>query len=640
MGAAARGQGWGGVAAGASLLAVLVSTSASALELPTSELPPSAASAVEEDVTTGTIQTTPRRPDPSVLFPRPPEAGGTRRDGAPVQRRDRTAPRPDRPLSYALRHASGGVEVVLAPGGTLDPSLSRRPIAIPSIEISTVPASLPLHHRARLAVHGGPASSAYEVFQRAALVQAAVDAWHGGALRVVAPAQILLPGRPATLSLVEQRVLSLDLSQAPDRLRPLIERRIAAAGGLAAGPILLRETLQLLFDQLRLPVELTLRQAPAGVVLAVSAKDRLLSAEAWASGSTSSVATGAGGGIGVVTHGALGFGERVYATIIPAERREFDIFRGPSVSGVVGVTMPVWGDRTTLDLSYTHQWDRRRVPIEPVPGFGDMGIFALDTHRWSARLAHAIIQSADFRLSARLGLDVMHQSNGWTNLGVPLWSDRTRVVRIGLEGSYAATSWLVLTGSLEFSQGLGGLGARGVPGGSGWAVPLSREGAGPEFSKLDARLRAAMTFEEVWSLEIAGRATTSFGRPLLFSEQAAILMDAPLARLNAETPFGDDSLNLRADFGRRFDVAGPFGAGATLFPYLFGAVGLAVLHRPMAGEIARVRGEAFGAGLRYDWRATSSVLAGGASIEIGRYTTSSPLIPDHTRVMGHVTLRY
>jgi hemolysin activation/secretion protein len=186
------------------------------------------------------------------------------------------------------------------------------------------------------------------------------------------------------------------------------------------------------------------------------------------------------------------------------------------------------------------------------------------------------------------------QTTGILGFPVPLFTDRTRVARFGIDGSEPIILYGRMGYELELSQGFNGLGARSIDDATPLR-PLSRFGADAEFTRLQGALNVVMPLGGAFSAQMALRGQASFGDPLLRSEQGNIASSELISGPPAGLLVGDDTFAGRIEM-RRSITAGR----ATLLPYTFSAAGRTWLKTPLEGERPRTDTGAIGAGIRFD----------------------------------------
>jgi hemolysin activation/secretion protein len=165
-----------------------------------------------------------------------------------------------------------------------------------------------------------------------------------------------------------------------------------------------------------------------------------------------------------------------------------------------------------------------------------------------------------------------------------LYDDDLTVLRLAADGRRQLGSSATIEGRATASFGLDALGARTAEDATD-TLPLSREGADAVFQKLEIAASYSQSLAEHLAFSVYGRAQTSFGQPLLVSEQMGIANFDELSTFDAGTLGGDSGWILRGDVQSPWSL----GAGAAPFfsrvtPYAFAAMGALYLEEPSAFE--------------------------------------------------------
>jgi len=151
-----------------------------------------------------------------------------------------------------------------------------------------------------------------------------------------------------------------------------------------------------------------------------------------------------------------------------------------------------------------------------------------------------------------------------------------------------------------YSQGLGGRtnfdpfnGAFFLP-----TPPLSQYGASPNFNKLYLETRITQPLVEEFQLSLIGKAQTSFGEPLMLSEQFS------LDGYDGVSGFAIGTLNVDRGAVVRGELSRPFSfnlfesSQVNVSPYTFGSWGRGAHEWPFIGQPRNLQAESFGGGLR------------------------------------------
>jgi hemolysin activation/secretion protein len=218
--------------------------------------------------------------------------------------------------------------------------------------------------------------------------------------------------------------------------------------------------------------------------------------------------------------------------------------------------------------------------------------------RLSTKLGYSWIRARDLNTSSVLSFDVTQEKQKLDLDGVrsAFTEDQLRVLRLTQSGDMITAWGGQLSGSLTASFGLDALGARSATS----DLPLSRDGAEPDFRKLEASAfySQSLAADRV-RISLAAKAQTSFGDALASSEQFALGGFDWLSAFNGGQIEGDAGAAMRAEaaFPLTFSLAPALGSAAA--PYVFAAAGLAKLEQPTSVERSITRASAFGAGIRF-----------------------------------------
>ena len=446
-------------------------------------------------------------------------------------------------------------------------------------------------------------------------------------------------GVPSRIAVTPRFIERIDTAQLPENIRdrvadvlaPLvgqqgiseaeIERRLLLAGDLPGSV---------------LQASLSPGSAPGGVVLSLAARYKPITG-------TFSINNLLPGRLGTYNaslaldfNSTLGRGDLVYLRASDALLRGTDgVFftaapRNRTLAG--GVTVPLGNGGLALNLEAT------MARTAPTDGAGDLA-FLSDFSRLSARLSYPLVRSHGVTLNLTAVFDAQQEQVKGPD-GSALSEDRLRILRAGADLSWSILGNGLLTAGMTGSLGLKGLGARGAAAAAAAGqVPLSRPGADAGFHKLDVSLGYRQTLTEHLLVDLALQAQTSFGQPLLRSEQIGLGSIAGLSTFAPGLMQGDDGFVLRGEAQAPFSIpvilpfalpaipaqqgSGLPGGGVThgtvrLAPYLFGAYGGVQLHQPSAAETGWTQGASYGVGMRFGDAEQASFSASSHTLEYGR----------------------
>lgn len=301
----------------------------------------------------------------------------------------------------------------------------------------------------------------------------------------------------------------------------------------------------------------------------------------------------------VSINGAAGFGERVYGYLSTAS--DLDIFGSAPMRQVLGAgfSLPIGRNGLVFNGDYLNA----RVNPEPVTGATPIrGSF----DRASFGLSYPLI------LDRRTSLDIFGQFSALSEVqalpqfGVDLSRDRLRILSVGASGSASAGTASLISGAVRFSQGLDLFNARTLADAAVSGVPLSRQGAEPDFTKIEANATFVHLFGRGLQAKIDARGQLSASGALPASAQFSLdtidgLPGFALGSLNV-----DEGLTGKIELAANRALASP---GFALTPYLFAAYGYGTLAQPTIVEPGSIEGWSVGGGLRFEFadRITGSV---------------------------------
>jgi hemolysin activation/secretion protein len=305
----------------------------------------------------------------------------------------------------------------------------------------------------------------------------------------------------------------------------------------------------------------------------------------------------------VAANNALGFGEQIYGTAgSGADLAAAVAGLSPLTVYGGGVVIPLGTDGLTLNPEYTHS--TTQTPQAPgVPA--SLGTF----DRFALRLHDPVIWTRSSSLNVNASVEYVMQQLAAPAFGITLNSDRYGVIRVGPDYAMSLPWGAGLQMGAVLSQGLGG---RTEADAIASGVPLSRAGAGPDFTKITGSARVSQPLPADLRLDLIGLGQLSMGKPMMLSEQFALDGTEAVSAFAAGTFNVDQGATLRAElvrpFAARFDAV-----GATVSPYVFGSVGRGWLLDVTAVEQSTINAGAVGFGAR----STVDVAAGSSGLGFG-----------------------
>jgi len=200
----------------------------------------------------------------------------------------------------------------------------------------------------------------------------------------------------------------------------------------------------------------------------------------------------------------------------------------------------------------------------------------------------------------------------------------------------------LLTARIAAGFGINGLGARDVPT-SNLERPLSRQAAGPEFSKLEASVNFSYVFGDFLTLDMRMKGQTSFGKSLPRSEMFGLVGPTAVSSFDTGQFQGDSGYLFRSEFqftnlwsgdwGFRLpDFPPQQGTGlpgdgnttgvVTFIPYVFGSWGTAIVSHPTVLEFERATAGSYGVGFRTGAAPQATFSNATLSAEYGRQVST------------------
>jgi hemolysin activation/secretion protein len=294
-----------------------------------------------------------------------------------------------------------------------------------------------------------------------------------------------------------------------------------------------------------------------------------------------------------------------------------------------GFILPLGADGWTVNPEYTNSYTRL-VPAPDTPAtIGDFERFAL-------RVNFPLIRDRSQTLSFGGALERIDQSLYAPALQTDINHDSYGVARLSADWRSLSPWGAPFQANLQISQGLGG---RNAADAAASQIPLSRQGATPDFSKFSTDLQLTQLVDGDLSLDVYGRAQASFGKPLFLSEQFALdgaegLSAASDGAFNVDTGATlREELTMRCPY--RADVA-----AVTASPYLFAAQGWGLLYQPTSVEQGETTAVALGLGAHLAWETPDGRTGGLFGLEIGRLYSNEQNLRASTRVNLSTSLHF
>ncbi|HYI27026.1 MAG TPA: ShlB/FhaC/HecB family hemolysin secretion/activation protein [Bradyrhizobium sp.] len=451
-------------------------------------------------------------------------------------------------------------------------------------------------------------------------------------VRVTVPQQKLNDRGTLRIVVVDGFIEQVQVDNVPDRVRVLVTHRMASLVGrrrIKLDEIERRLLIAGDVPGLRLKSTLARGTTLGGVHLVLEGTHRLLSVTASIDNHLpSSLGTWSYGG-NVAINSSFGFGEQFYASAqLGGDLKRISDSTSPLQVFGAGAILPLGFDGWILNPEYTNS---RSQPLPTVGGLDSIGRF----ERFALRTAYPLIRTRSSTLSLNGAFEYISQNVVLPLFATDLNQDRYGALRAGATYETGLGGALLQT-SATFSHGIGGRdGADAFASG----IPLSRQGAGPLFNKANVDGRFIQPLPQGFRGDLIGRAQSSFGKPLLVSEQFSLDGPQAVSAYPSGTLNVDEGATLRGELSRPFAVPGE-GATLILSPYGFGVVGAGRLLDPTIVEVAAIRSGAIGAGLR-----SGIDIAGGykgvtLSLEVARQFSNLPNLAHGWRGNVSMSIRF
>lgn len=436
-------------------------------------------------------------------------------------------------------------------------------------------------------------------------------------VRVVIPPQNLLDHGRLVVVVVDGFIEAIDVAGVPERAAAVVAARTGFLVGRRHVTIAEIERALLIAGDvpgLKLRSTIMHGRREGGVRLVLEGEHRLVSGSVGADDHLSQALGTWQWHSSVAFNSAFGFGEQFYGTLgLGADLRA--VTEGSSPLSVYGggAVVPIGLNGITLNPEYTRSTTRTaQAPGVPAT----LGSF----ERYALRLRDPLLLTRKTSLYLNLSLEEVTQQVAAPDFGVMLNSDRYAVLRAGPD----YTTTLLWGESLQFGAGLSqGLGGRTAADASASNVPLSRLGAGPDFTKFTANARLSQPLPAGMRLDLIGAGQDSLGKPMLRPEQIALDGSDAVSAFASGTFTADQGVTLRGELARPFAVS-LNAASAVVSPYLFSSYGRGWLIDATSVEQSVINARAFGFGVRGSVEAKSGLPAASFGLELGRGTTDMP----------------
>lgn len=437
-----------------------------------------------------------------------------------------------------------------------------------------------------------------EIFQAASDLESAYTNAGFVLVRVVLPAQTLRNGGRLRLVVVDGFVEDIDASAVPEPVRDRIQaltNSLIGRKGIRLAEI--ERSLLLAGDTygVALGSALAAGATPGGTIVVLEPQYRRITGFVGIDNSISDELGSATLGGGLEFNGMLGMGEVFYLRASGYPGGNDGSGRGGFFDSdprlrtlAAGAVFPLGDNGLTINVEATQS---RTTP--DTTGLSTSSLF----ERLSFRLYYPWVRSRSFNLTSQLSFDMQSDSQDIIALSgnLPIYRDKLRVLRVAGDAVWHKDSGAVIEAGAVASFGLDKFGARGADDATA-LLPLSRAGTDAEFVKLQISGRYRQQLGERFAFSLSGRGQTSFGSPLMESEQFGIASAQEISAFDAGTLSGDSGWVVRGEVSTPIETT-IANIPLLVSPYFFLSTGAVYIHEPTAVENSKLQVSALGVGV-------------------------------------------
>ena len=517
------------------------------------------------------------------------------------------------------RNSEGGFTIGELPALETPAGAENLFVTLSSVSVSTESPELTGRGAAVRAELVGQRVSGAQIFAAAQKLEAAYARAGYVLVRVILPPQQLVDGAELHLTVIDGYIERVETAQVPDAVRRRIEqtlRPLLGKHGLKLKEIERRILLASDTPGILLRSTLAPGSEIGAAVLIIEAKHQSIDGTLSGDNSLSRYLGSYQIGLGADLNSVFREGELIYlrANGDPGGGSNGFFKDQPrNRTLAAGFIAPLGIEGLTFNLEGT---DAHTTPLQ-TGGSQSTDVF----ERLSVRLRYPWIRSRDFNWASQLVFDAESEhENLILPAPLPLFDDRLRILRLAQNWNGVNRMGGDFSGTFTTSYGFDGLGARSGAAATP-ALPLSRQGAGANFAKLEASSSYTQGLAAHLNAAVTARAQYAFGRALERSEQVGIADPDDLSAFDAGSLQGDSGVIVRTE------VASPWmlptrstRVGLLASPYVFAAVGEVYSADPTSFEAAHVRGGSYGAGLRLGGAAAGSFSSASLALEVAHQT--------------------
>ena len=502
------------------------------------------------------------------------------------------------PQSLAPEHRDSGMRVEIPETGALHPpaGAERLSVALGDVRVEGGFAEVAAQTEAVAQSLRGKQVTLAQIYAAASEIEA-IHARAGYVLaRVSVPPQELASGAILRIAVTDGFVEGVDVSGLPRRVRAPVKARVATLVGKHHVTLhQIEQALLIAGDTPGLVLRSTLMRGsqPGGTRIVLEGSQHLLQGSIGVDNGLDPSLGRSEVNLQLALNSALGLGEQIYGFASSGYRVD-KLFGSAPRERVVGggVILPLGDGRFSLNPEATV------ARTLPSPAFGapqSVGNLRRLTLRANATLVHTRSEQAGLSLA----VEQIDETNKIPAFATLISHDRYMVVRPGASWNITTPAGAAYGATLQYSKGLGGLGAITAADATTSGVPFSRVGSGTRFAKLTASAHAAWVIGDGFGFALSARAQTSFGKAVFRAEQFALEGPDGLSAYVGGRTAVDAGFVERTEFSKHLETpGGPAAPISGVTPYLFSAFGAGKIESPTALERAHVTVFNMGAGLR------------------------------------------
>lgn len=439
--------------------------------------------------------------------------------------------------------------------------------------------------------------------------------------RVIIPPQEVVDGSTFTIEVIDGFIEAVEGEQLPERVRGPVLGRTRSLVGQRHVTLAEIERRVLLADDvpgLQLSSTLARGKSRGGTRLILQGTHAVLQGTLVSDNRLNPSLGGWQHTASVWVNSGLGLGEQLYGAAagsgdILHENSRLKLF-------AAGLVIPLGRDGLSLNPEYT-QTESSPLPAAGAPETNDL------FQRLAVRMSYPFVRTRSVTLSAQTAYEHNAQQSQAVAFNTLLSRDEYDVLRNSLQLTLGNASGGTLAVSAQLSNGLTG---RTQADATAQAIPLSRQSAGPQFSKVSGEVVASQILPQLFRLQVTARAQASNSGALLKSEQFSLESADVLTGWAGGTFLVDQGVAARAELSRRFEISNAGWLKAAT-PYVFAATGHGQLFAATAAEVSAVTATSVGLGMRGAVELPGNRLGGFTALELAKRYTDDPNRPSGWR---------